>query len=113
MHCLLWTFQRPHIVAALALVLAVADPLPKRAGAETPPAKELTNSLGMKFTAIPAGEFLMGALPAEITERKDQLIKRGGEDDNGDEIHKEEIAVVESEGPQHQVTISNPFLLGT
>ena len=103
--------RRPQIVALLILSLSVVDAPSHRAAAQTPPTKELVNSLGMKFTMISAGEFLMGAAPEEITERREQLIKRGGDDD-GDEIHREEIAMVESEGPQHRVMISKDFRLG-
>src|SRR5262245_61763819 len=54
---------------------------------EAPPAaKVITNSVGMKLAAIPAGKFLMGS-PREEAER-----------------HDEEV--------QHEVTISRPFYMG-
>jgi formylglycine-generating enzyme required for sulfatase activity len=79
--------------------------------AETPATVEIVNSLGMKFRTIPAGEFVMGATPDEIAERSEQLAKRG-DDENGDEIRRDEIATVKSEGPQHRVTITKEFRLG-
>lgn len=48
---------------------------------------EVTNSIGMKFKLIPAGEFLMGAPPNEPDR-------------------------VDGEGPQHRVRITRPFYLG-
>jgi len=50
-------------------------------------AVEVTNSIGMKFRLIPAGEFLMGAVPG---------------DDEADEDEK----------PQHRVEITKPFYFG-
>lgn len=78
---------------------------------ESSPTVEIVNSLGMKFRTIPAGEFIMGATPEEIAERTAQLVKRG-DGENGDAIRREEIEVVESEGPQHRVTITKEFRLG-
>jgi hypothetical protein len=59
----------------------------------------LTNSIGMEFILIPAGEFLMGSTPEEI----DRLVQRYG--DSWREYFEREI-------PQHQVRISEPFYLG-
>jgi formylglycine-generating enzyme required for sulfatase activity len=56
-------------------------------GAATGLAEEKSNSLGMKFVLIPAGEFLMGSPDAD------------GETDD-------------REKPQHKVIISRPFYLG-
>ena len=69
-------------IAALALMLAVAAD----ASSAEPP-KEFTNSIGMKFKLIPAGEFLMGS----------------PESDSG---------AKDSEKPQHKVRITKPFYLG-
>lgn len=99
-------------LAIVGLLMTIASR--HRVVAAPPPTnKQLTNSLGMKFTTIPAGEFLMGATPEEIAERREQLIKRSGDDHNALEIKKQELAWVESEGPQHRVTISKNYLLGT
>lgn len=51
------------------------------------PAEEIVNSIGMRLTRIPAGEFLMGS-PHEVTDADDD------------------------ERPQHCVRISRPFLMG-
>lgn len=75
--------------------------------------KQLTNSLGMKFTTIPAGEFLMGSSPEEIAERRKQLNKRTDFGENGAKHQLEDLILIESEGPQHHVTISQAFWFGT
>lgn len=51
-------------------------------------AKNFTNSIGMHFTMIPAGKFMMGEDPSLHNEGKDD------------------------ERPQHEVTISKPFYIG-
>jgi formylglycine-generating enzyme required for sulfatase activity/tetratricopeptide (TPR) repeat protein/serine/threonine protein kinase len=56
-------------------------------GAGEAPGRELVNSLGMRFTLVPAGMFLMGSPDSEEG--------RGGD-----------------EGPQHEVEITRPFYLG-
>ena len=62
---------------------------------------EYTNSIGMKFKLIPAGEFMMGS-PASEKDRGDDEgpVHRG--DDRGDD-----------EGPVHRVRITKPYYLGT
>ncbi|MCL6349974.1 formylglycine-generating enzyme family protein [Pectobacterium polaris] len=55
------------------------------AGAHTTTGKTYTNSLGMRFVAIPAGNYLMGSAESEADSR---------------------------EKPQHKVTISRSFLIG-
>ena len=52
------------------------------------PERLVTNSIGMKLTLIPSGKFRMGTLESEPQRHAD-------------------------EGPQHPVTISKPFYLGT
>ena len=69
-------------IAALALMLAVAAD----ASSAEPP-KEFTNSIGMKFKLIPAGEFMMGS----------------PESDSSAYRHRK---------PQHKVRITKPFYLG-
>lgn len=61
--------------------------------------KLLTNTLGMKLTLIPSGEFLMGLSDADL----DALLKLYPA------LKKETIA---DEQPQHRVRISMPFYLG-
>ncbi len=65
----------------------VANILPLPALGSSPLGFDFTNSIGMRFKRIPAGEFMMGSPPQE-EERKG------------------------NEGPQHQVRISKPFHLG-
>ena len=63
------------------------------------PEKEFTNSIGMKFRLIPAGEFMMGSsvspeeLAKEFPRRRDR-------------------EWFEKERPQHKVHITKPFYLG-
>ena len=55
--------------------------------ADEPPARVVTNSIGMKLTRIPAGEFFMGSADSDPGARED-------------------------EKPQHRVRISKPFYMG-
>jgi formylglycine-generating enzyme required for sulfatase activity/serine/threonine protein kinase len=69
-------------------VQRLLDALPRKTpAAPAAPAQLVTNSLGMKFKFIPAGDFLMGSPEAEV--------ERGP-----------------YEGPQHAVTITRPYYLG-
>ncbi len=52
----------------------------------------ITNSIGMALTLIPAGEFMMGSPESELA--------LGGKHDD-------------TESPQHRVTVTRPFYLGT
>ena len=61
------------------------------------PAKELTNSVGMKFVLIPAGEFLMGS--PELPEEQAKTLPRWT------------IEGLKCEQPQHTVRITKPFYL--
>ena len=59
---------------------------------------EYTNSIGMKFKLIPAGEFMMGSkLSSEETDKK----YPGGN-----------LSYYEDEHPRHKVRITRPFYLG-
>jgi formylglycine-generating enzyme required for sulfatase activity len=64
--------------------------------------RTLTNSIGMQFVLIPAGEFWMGSTPEEIAwatteaQKNDQWI----------------LEHIPSEAPRHRVRISRPFYLG-
>jgi serine/threonine protein kinase len=62
---------------------------------------EYMNSIGMKFTLIPPGEFLMGSTPAEV-----EAAARETADDATWELH------VRSEAPRHRVILTRPFYLG-
>jgi formylglycine-generating enzyme required for sulfatase activity len=86
----------PGSAAALLLVLAcrlddavpLAISVPAIAqSADEQPARVVTNSIGMKLTRIPAGEFLMGSAESDPGARED-------------------------EKPQHRVQISKPFYMG-
>jgi formylglycine-generating enzyme len=89
------------LIPFAVLVLGLADSFPTLAHQDKPrselqnpipasdgPPKTLTNSIGMRFVTIPAGEFLMGTA------------------DNDNEVE------LEPEKPQHRVKISKPFYLG-
>ncbi len=60
---------------------------PKRPVSPGDNEQEITNSIGMKLTLIPAGEFMMGS-PEDEADRSDD------------------------EGPQHKVRITKPFYMG-
>lgn len=93
-----------------------AIPAPAVAPFDTPTARKLqeiwseylklplqyTNSIGMEFILIPPGEFLMGSTPGEITEAQDRI-------DNFDHRANQ---LIQSEGPQHRVVITEPFYMG-
>jgi hypothetical protein len=61
---------------------------------------ETTNSIGMKLRLIPPGKFTMGSSKEEI----DYWLKRSGNDWINEKLP--------SEGPQHEVELSQPFYLG-
>lgn len=61
---------------------------------------EFTNSLGMKFSMIPPGEFQMGSSSAEI----DELLERQSD---GEWKHK-----ILREGPRHRVALTKPLYFG-
>lgn len=72
--------------------------------------RETTNSLGMKLTLIPPGEFLMGSTDAEIHEYVKTIETNSTAEPR---IKSEGVAKVRSEGPRHRVVLSKPFYLGT
>jgi formylglycine-generating enzyme required for sulfatase activity len=63
-----------------------------------------TNSMGMKLTLIPPGEFDMGTSREEINRVRDEGRKAGA-----DELYLETVAL---EAPQHRVKITKPFYFG-
>ena len=65
---------------------------------------EETNSIGMKLTLIPPGEFDMGSASEEIALALSQA-KKGG-------FYERESKIISAEGPQHRVKIDSPFYLG-
>jgi formylglycine-generating enzyme required for sulfatase activity len=80
-------------ILVVALILTIAS----HAVSAEPP-KEITNSIGMKFKLIPAGEFMMGSSesPAELAEAFPNI----------------ESWFSKDERPQHKVRITKPFYLG-
>ena len=96
-------------LAAVPLALAFAVEPQKAgegpgAGAQSPggtserPAGEFTNSLGMKFVPVPAGEFQMGT----TEEEGKRFIEK-------DKLH---WSMFENEKPAHQVRLTKDFYLG-
>jgi formylglycine-generating enzyme required for sulfatase activity len=94
-------------VSTVALVAMAAISNLAQAAAEEPnpdPTKQITNSIGMKLTLIPSGEFMMGS--KESTEATAEFFNKtyGG------------VVVLgsfEDEHAQHRVRIAIPFYLGT
>ena len=71
----------------------------------TAPLKQITNSIGMKLTLVPSGEFMMGSKES-AEETAAFFNKYYGEDFLGADDFKDEH-------PQHRVRITRPFYLGT
>lgn len=65
---------------------------------------EYTNSIGMKFRLIPPGVFLMGSTPEEIEETIDLA--------EGSAWFEDEKKNIQSEGPQHEVILTQPYYFG-
>ena len=79
---------------------------PKAAGgAREASPKQITNSIGMKLTLVPSGEFMMGS--KESAEATAAFFNKnyGGEFVTPDPFKEEH--------PQHRVAITKPFYLGT
>ena len=68
---------------------------------------ETTNSVGMRLTLIPPGTFLMGSTPEQV-----EAAKKLGEDEEFKPTDGY-YSLLSTEMPQHEVTISRPFLMGS
>jgi formylglycine-generating enzyme required for sulfatase activity len=90
------------LLLGTAPVIAAAVGCVDGPGAEpTRPGAKWTNSLGMEFVRIPAGEFVMGTSEADVR----ALIARFGEE----ALRLDRIA---AEKPRHRVRITRDFLMG-
>jgi formylglycine-generating enzyme required for sulfatase activity len=91
--------------AALSPVVVLGSLAVATAAEPNPTPKQITNSIGMKLTLVPSGEFMMGS--KESAEETAAFFKKtyGGDDLNADTF--------KNEHPQHRVTITHPFYLGT
>jgi formylglycine-generating enzyme required for sulfatase activity len=70
------------------------------------PKQTITNSIGMRFVLIPAGEFLMGATPEENAWAMQEEKK------TKPNVSGWFLARIPTEMPRHPVRISRPFYLG-
>jgi formylglycine-generating enzyme required for sulfatase activity len=91
-------------LAALGSLTLATAAEPKHSGGQN----QITNSIGMKLTLIPAGKFMMGS--GESAEETAAFFnKTFGEDSEGFLT----AGAFEDEHPQHQVRITKPFYMGT
>jgi len=81
-----------------ALEARLVDQVDRRVGVSALDSNELTNQIGMQFRLIPAGRFMMGSETAS-----DRLVQQ----------FKLPARASENQFPQHSVTISKPFYMGT
>ena len=88
------------VLAAFGSLTAVTAAEPKPA-----PTKQITNSIGMKLTLIPSGEFKMGG--GESAEATAAFFNKT----YGEDLLKADY--FKDEHPQHRVRITKPFYLGT
>ena len=91
---------------ALVVLAAFGSLTAVTAAESTPtPTKQITNSIGMKLTLVPSGEFQMGS--AESAEETAAFFKKT----YGDDLLKADW--FKNEHPQHRVRITKSFYLGT
>ena len=88
----------------VCLSLAVPSLLSAQEANKPTDIKQITNSIGMKLTLIPSGEFMMGS--GESIEAMAAFFKKN----YGMDLM---VAVFKDEHPQHRVRITKPFYLGT
>ncbi len=92
--------------ATMALVvLAALHSFSVVAAAEPTAPKQITNSIGMKLTLVPSGEFMMGS--GESAEETVAFFKK-----NYGMVYLT-ADFFKDEHPQHRVRITKPFYLGT
>ncbi len=94
-------------VSTVVVVIMAVGSLAVATAAEPKPAetKEITNSIGMKLTLVPSGEFMMGSKES-AEETAAFFNKTYGMDSLTADDFKDEH-------PQHRVRITRPFYLGT
>ena len=90
------------VVVVLAAVGSVA--LATAAEPKTAPTNQITNSIGMKLTLVPSGEFMMGS--GESAKDTAAFFNKI----YGSNLLK--VDLFKGEHPQHQVRITRPFYLG-
>jgi sulfatase modifying factor 1 len=93
--------KRLVLILNLALILALCSCGPKYP-------EEVTNSLGMKFVLIPAGEFRMGSSEEDL-----RLMMADFKKATHEEFQRKWIKYLRDELPPHQVTITKPFYMQT
>ena len=89
----------------LRVARGLADKVSAAAEPKTTTPKQITNSIGMKLTLVPSGEFMMGC--GESAEATAAFFQKNY-DGNGVKADS-----FKDEHPQHRVQITKPFYLGT
>ena len=90
-------------IALLASLFLITSPATS-AEPTSAPTKQITNSIGMKLTLVPSGEFMMGS--KESAEETATFFNTTyNENLKADDL--------KDEHPQHRVRITKPFYLGT
>jgi formylglycine-generating enzyme required for sulfatase activity len=86
-------------------VSRVPDEVPTAAVPKPDPTKQITNSIGMKLTLIPSGEFMMGS--GESAEATAEFFKKNYSMD------RLTADAFKDERPQHRVRVTKSFYMGT
>jgi sulfatase modifying factor 1 len=93
--------KRLVLILTLALILALCSCGPKHP-------EKITNSKGMEFALIPAGEFRMGSSREDL-----RLMMADFQKATHEEFQRKWTVYLRDEMPPHQVTITKPFYLQT